>query len=238
MKKYAILSMMLVLALGACDDDDEDTLGPSNSAEVRVVNASTGVASVGLFRGGSQLLGGVGFQTASACDNLKRVPAGNQTLEFRSTASPTTTKTVQHNFVAGQRYLVLLSGPSNNLVATVFEDPAVTNATTGNNRLRFINTTTTAGDIFATANTTANPTGAATVANLAGGASTSGTTMFREVPTGNAAFRLYNVGATTNPRGTYTLSTTGFPASRNATIVFTDAATGSTTTGFQVNACS
>ena len=241
MKKYAMLSMMLVLALGACDDDDNDTLGPSNSAEIRVVNASNGVASVGLFRGGSQLLGGVGFQTASSCDNLKRVPAGNQTLEFRSTASAATTKTVgPFNFVAGQRYVVVLYGPSNNLQATVLpEQSTVVTAGTNMNRLRFINAQTSAGDIFATT-AAGTITGAPTVGNIAGGASTSGTTMYQDLPNTNVRFRLFNTGTTTgNPRGDYTINTaTNFPTSRNSTIVFTDAATGGTTTGFQINSCS
>ena len=237
MKKYAMLSLMAVLALGACDDDD-DSLGPSNSAEIRVVNASPGIPSVGLFRGGDQLVGGVTFQNASSCSNLQRVPAGTQTLEFRATASPTTTKTVQANFVAGERYTVVLFGPTNNLQAYVLQDEKTpVAATANNNRLRFINATPTAGDIYWT---TAAGTigGTANVGNLASGASTTGASLYQNIANTNVRFRLTNVGSTT-ARGDYTINTTtNFPASRNATIVFTDAATGSTTTGFQINNCS
>ena len=237
MKKYAMLSLMAVLALGACDDDDDDSLGPTNSAEIRVVNASTGVPSVGLFRGGDQIIGGVGFQVAPSCSNIERVPSGTQTLEFRATASPTTTKTVQHNFVAGQRYTVVLYGPSNNLQAVVLQDqPSVTAATAGNNRVRFINATTTAGDIFATANTN-TPTGNPTVANLGAGASTSGATLYQHITTANNIFRLYNTGTTATARGTFTFSNTGLPEHRNATIIFTDAATVGGPTAIQVNDC-
>lgn len=239
MKKYAMLSLVAALALGACSDDD-DSLGPTNSAEVRVVNASNGVSSVGLFRGSSQLVGGVVFQTATSCGNLKRVPSGQQTLEFRSTASATTTKTVSFNFVAGQRYTVVLYGPSNNLQAVVLQDQATVTAAGANaNRLRFINATLLAGDIYATTATGAiagNP----TVGNIAAGNSTSGATMYQEIANTNVRFRLFNTGTTTgNPRGDYTINTaTSFPASRNSTIVFTDAAGASTVTGFQINACS
>ena len=237
MKKYAMLSLMAVLALGACDDDDDDSLGPSNSAEIRVVNASAGVPSVGLFRGGNQLVGGVIFQTASSCSNLQRVPAGQQTLEFRATANAATTKKVQANFVAGERYTVVLLGPANNLQAYVLQDQNTTvTASDNNNRLRFINATPTAGDIYWT---TAGGTigGTANVANLGSGASTTGATLYQNVPNTNVRFRMTNVGSTT-ARGDYTINTTtNFPASRNATIVFTDAATGSTTTGFQINNC-
>ena len=237
MKKYAMLSLMAALALGACDDAD-DLLGPNNSAEIRVVNASTGLPSVGLFRNGSQLVSGVGFQTASSCSNLRRVPSGSQTLEFRSTANPATVKSVTATFAAGQRYTVVLFGPANNLQAVVLQDeenPVA--ATENNNRIRFINATPTAGDIFWT--TATDPiTGNANVANLGSGASTSGANLYRNIADANVRFRLFNVGATTNPRGDYTINTTtSFPASRNTTIVFTDAATGGTTTGFQINNC-
>ena len=234
MKKYAMLSLMAVLALGACDDDD-DSLGPSNSAEIRVVNASTGIPTVGLFRGGNQLVGGVGFQTASSCSNLQRVPAGSQTLEFRSTASPTTTKSVTANFVAGERYTVVLYGPANDLQAVVLLDEKTpVAATANNNRLRFINATATAGDIYWT---TAAGTigGTANVNDLGAGSSTTGANLYQNIANTNVRFRLTGA-ANTTVRGDYTINTTtSFPASRNATIVFTDAATGSTTTGFQIN---
>jgi hypothetical protein len=239
MKKYAILSLMAVLALGACDDDDDDSLGPSNSAEIRVVNASVGVPTASLYRGNDQLIGGVAFQSASSCDNLERIPSGQQTIEFRSTTDPNVRKSTPATFTAGQRYTVVLYGPANNLqIAVVPDQQTVTAASASNNRLRFINATTTAGDIFATATATGNPTGAATVANLGGGTGTSGATQYREIPTTSGVFRLYNVGNTTTPRGTLTFSNTGLPTSRNATIIFTDAATGGTTTALQMNECS
>ena len=237
MKKYAMLSLMAVLALGACDDDD-DSLGPNNSAEIRVVNASTGIPTVGLFRGGNQLVGGVAFQSASSCANLQRVPSGQQTLEFRSTASPTTTKSVTATFVAGERYTIVLYGPTNALEAVVLQDEkSPVAASQNNNRLRFINATATPGDVYWTA---AGGTigGTANVNDLAAGASTTGATLYQNVSDANVRFRL--TGATnTTVRGDYTINTTtSFPASRNATIVFTDAATGGNTTGFQINNCS
>jgi hypothetical protein len=238
MTKYALLSLLAVLALGACDDDD-DSLGPSNSAEIRVVNASAGVPSVSLFRNGTQIVGGVGFQQSSSCSNLRRVPTGNQTLEFRATANPATTKTVSANFAAGQRYTVLLSGPSNNLQAVVLQDEQTpVNATANNNRIRFINATASAGDIYATTAAGAiagNP----TVANLAAGASTSGATIYQNIANTNVRFRLVNPATTTPVRGDYTINTgASYPASHVTTLIFTDAATGQTITGFQMNNCS
>jgi hypothetical protein len=240
MKKYAMLSLMVVLAFGACDDDDDDPLGPSNSAEIRVVNASTGVPSVSLLRNGNEILGGVAFQTASSCSNLRRVPTGSQTLQFRATANPATTEDVTFTFAAGQRYTVVLYGPANNLNAVVIPDePTPVAAGANSNRLRFINAQTTAGDIFATT-ATGTITGTPTVANLGAGSGTTGATMYQNIATTNVRFRLFNTGVTTgNPRGDYTINTAAsFPTSRNATIVFTDAATGQTVTGFQINNCS
>ena len=240
MKKYAFLSLLAVLALGACDDDD-DPAGTGGTAQVRVVNATTATTgtntytSVSLFRGTStQVVGGVaagsssGTVNASACSPTLTVPAGSQTLNFRATGQTTNAASVTHNFVAGKRYLVVLTGNNNaGLNATVVEETQE-NATSGNRRIRFFNASGTAGDIYATANTTTAPTGTPT----AGGLAARGASSYTAVPTANTGFRIYNTNTTTTARQSLTLNTTNFPASGNAWVFFTEAG------AFQVNACS
>ena len=241
MKKYAFLSLLAVLALGACDDDDDPT-GNNQTAQVRVVNATSATTgtnnfgTVSLFRGsgtGTQVAGGIaagsssGTVNATACSPTLTVPAGSQTLNFRATASTTNAASVTHTFVAGKRYLVILTGNNNTgLNAHVVED-IQENATTGNRRLRFFNASSTAGDIYATATTTGTPTGSPTAGGLAARAASS----YVPVPTANTGLRIYNTGTTTTARQSLTLNTTNFPASGNAWVFFTEAG------AFQVNAC-
>ena len=236
MKKYAILSLMAVLALGACDDDD-DPAGTGGTAQVRVVNATTvsGTTtntynSVGLFRGTTQVVGGVAASNASGCGTTYTVPAGSQTLHFRATGATAQVGTVTHNFVAGRRYTVVLYGTNNTVQAKVFEEETQQNAAANTRRVRFINASTnaTAGDVYATATATTNPTGSATASNIGTGAQSG----YFNVANTNNAFRFYNTGTTTTARTSYTLNTTGFPASNNTTVIFTD------TGAFQVNNCS
>ena len=237
MKKYAILSLMAVLALGACDDDDDPT-GNNQTAQVRIVNATSATTgtntftSVNVFRGNDQLVGGVpaGVSTstvnASACSPTLTVPTGSQTLNFRASGQTTNAASVTHTFVANRRYVVVLTGNNNTgLNAKVFEETTGT-AASGNRRIRFFNASSTAGDIFASPTTTGAPTGSATVAGLA----TRTESNFIDVPNANVGFRIFNTGTTTTARQSLTLNTTNFPAS-GAMVFFTDAG------AFQVNAC-
>ena len=240
MKKYAIMSLMAVLALGACDDDD-DPVGNQETAQVRVVNATTGsnFTSINVFRGNTQLIAGVAAASATACTANLTVPAGNQTINIRTTAGGTTNQEqVTHNFQANRRYAIIVFGTNTDIRAAVVEEEVTpTAATSGNRRFRFINASTnnTAVDVFARPNTTGAPTGAATASNFAAGTAAGGTTLantFFNVATANTFFQFFNTGTTTNARATHTLTTTGFPTSGNATILLTDTGT------IQVNACS
>jgi hypothetical protein len=239
MKKYAILSLMAVLALGACDDDDDPTGNPQ-TAQVRIVNATTATTgtntytTASLFRVndqiGSAVPAGVNTSTlnASACSPTLTVPAGSQTLHFRATASGTQVASVTHNFVAGRKYLVVLMGNNNaGLQTKVFEETQ-TNAPANTRRVRFINASSGAAvDVFATA-TAATAPGTATTTNIASAAISN----YFDVANTNNAFRFYTTGGTTTNRTNLTLNTTGFPASNNATIIMTE------NSAFQVNACS
>ena len=231
MKKYAVLSLMAVLALGACDDDDPVT--PPQTARVRVVNASIGNASVSAFHGNNAIATNVTFQTAGACGTTMNVPVGSQTITFRSGPTTTSTQvaTVPATFQANRDYTVALLGSGAGTRAVVFEDTRPTSVTTGNNAVRIINATATGGDVFVTT-PDGTPTGGAI--NLGSGVGTSNA-IYREFPVANTRVRIFDPGSTTEPRGTFTLA--GVPTSRMATVILTDAATAGGATGFQVNAC-
>ena len=239
MKKFAMLSLMAVLALGACDDDDDPT-GNQGTAQVRIVNASTGsnFVSVNALRGNTSIVAGIQAGTATSCATTYTVPAGSQTINFRTTAGGTTNQEqVTFNFQANHRYTIILYGTNADLRATVVEDEVTpTNATAGNRRLRFINASTsnTAGDVFARTTSTGNPTAGSAIASnvAAGGTAAASGNVYFTVPNANNIFQFYNTGTVTNPRATYTLSTTGFPTSGNSTILFTD-----TGTTYQINSC-
>lgn len=240
MKKYAILSLMAVLALGACDDDDDPT-GNNQTAQVRIVNATTATTgannftSVSLYRVndqiGSAVTAGVNTSTvnASACSSTLTVPAGSQTLHFRATGSATQVASVTHNFVAGRKYLVVLTGNNNAGLQTRVYEETQTNAGANTRRVRFINASSGAAvDVFATVDAATAPGATATASNIAAG----GISNYFDVANTNNAFRFYTTGGTTTNRANLTLNTTGFPASNNATIIMTE------NSAFQVNACS
>ena len=240
MKKFAILSLMAVLALSACDNDDDPT-GNQETAQVRIVNATTGTnfAAINALEGSDEIVAGVAQGTGSNCSNTYEVTAGNRTINFRTVAGGTTNQeTITYNFLADHKYTIILYGTNADVRAMVIEDEATqTNATAGNRRFRFINASTnnTAVDVFARPNTTGAPTGAATSSNIASGTAAGGATVannYFNIPTANTFFQFYNTGATTTLRQTATLSTTNFPNSGNATILLTDTGT------FQINNCS
>ena len=247
MKKFAILSLMAVLALGACDDDDDPT-GNDNEAIVRVVNATTVAtggnntyAAIDAFRGtgtGTQLGGTVQAGAQTVCSQTIEVPAGSQQLNFRTPGSTTNVAGAARtfNFTAGRRYTIIFYGTPTNPQSMVVEDLEGT-ATSGNRRVRFINATTnaTAADIYARSTTaTTFPTGTtATFTNVATGtAAGTGAAMYANIPTANTTFQIFNTGATTGTaRASYTLNSSTIPAS-GTTIVFTDQG------AYQINNCS
>src|SRR5688572_10243750 len=186
MKKYAMLSLMAVLALGACDDDD-DPSGPAQTASVRVINATTGTQTGGIdvFRGTTSLSTGVAQGQGSACSQNLTVPAGSQTINVRLPGSATTVETITHNFVAGQRYTILIYGTNADMRSVVITDEATQGTGTAENRrIRFINASTTGNaDVYAVATATTAATGTPTVGALTAGATTS---TYTNVPNTNA----------------------------------------------------
>lgn len=223
--RHTALVLAALVTIAACDDDDDDgPTGNQGQATVRVVNASSANATVSLNNGNTTLAPTVAFGTAGACVN---VPAGSQTLTFR-TGTTNVAATAATTFAANTKYTVVLSGSGATATATVLPD-AFTAPAAGNNAVRFVNATGTAGDVFLTTADGA-VTGAPTSGNLAAGAFTT----FASHANTNVRARLFDVGTTATPRADVTI--TGI-TNGPATVVFTPAATVGGATGFVVQPC-
>ena len=219
----------------ACGSDATE---PDEIANVRVVNASPSTAALGATTEGRLVASSVPFQGATQPGTCPTVEHGSdEQIDFTVAGTSNSLGSVQYNFVAKQNYTVVFYAPNN---AVVYPD-VFTNPATGNNAIRFINATGTAGDIYLT-QPTSNIAAPATIGNLAAGqvsgfnsSSAPGGT-FVEYPAVNTRVRLFNVGQTTGvARADFTI--TSMPANRVATIVLTPPPTGGSPTGFVVMPC-
>ena len=225
----APLAALSIVLVGCGDDDDTNGTAPQQTALVRVVNASPTTATADVFVGNQNTALGSGIGTGAAGASCFQVPAGNQTLNFRQGGSTTNiASATPFNFVAGQRYTVILTGSGTTAgarQAVVLSDDAVTAPTTGQNALRFFNATGATGNVHVTA-----PGAAAGTASQTGLASntatTGGTGGFTTYPTGSTLVRVFPMGAATTgtPAVNFTIPT--LSGNRIATVVLTGGGTG------------
>jgi hypothetical protein len=226
---FAALALVSLVVVG-CDDDDNDILGPNNSAVVQFVNASS-AGTLTTSSNGTTLGTAVGSQAGSTSCTF--VSPGSRTLTFSQNGS--TTSTLNTNFVAGQRYTVVLQGTGANTSSYVIPENYTTQ-TAGNYGLRVINATGSAGDVYVTSATGAL--GTTPTASLASGAATGGTTGtngFMSTSTANTRLRFFGSGSTTGALTDFTITN---PSLTNGnTVVLANTATGGVT-AFQLGQCS
>jgi hypothetical protein len=232
MKPNLLLALAATsVVLVACDDDDDDNgTEPQPTALVRVVNASSSTATADLYVGNQSTALGSGIATGTAGATCFNVPTGDQTLNFRQGGGTSSiASAAPFNFVAGQRYTVVLTGTGTAAgarQAVVLTDNTVTAPATGQNAIRFFNATGASGDVYVTAAGaapgTANQTGLASNT-----ATTGGTGGFSTYPTTSTQVRVFPAGGATtgNPTVNFTIPT--LPGNRVATIVLTGGAAGS-----------
>ncbi len=230
----ALVLAVAALGAAACSDSN-NTTAPGNTARIRVVNASSGTASLNASSAGTPLATGLSFQNTNASAACVTVPAGTRTIDFSSTGSIGDVASVSSDFLAGQSYTVVLYGPSGAQHAVVLND-VFTAPSSGNNAIRFFNATGTAGDIYLTT-PTGTVSGTPTVSNLAAGTATGATsgTAFATYADTNTRAQLFDVGTTTGSRADFTLGT--MPSNGVTTVVLTPAMTTGGATGFMVNPC-
>jgi len=212
------LALLTLVAVAACNDDDE-ALTVANAASVQFVNAGTAGTVFGT--NGSTALS-TSLATGAASSTCVLVAPGSS-LGF-SESGISVTSSSSTSLVAGQRYTAVLTGTGTS--RTMFVLPEITGTiTTGNYGLRIINATSQTGNIFVT-----TPTGSATgTATSTLGASTAtggttGTNGFMLTPTANTRVRFFGTASATTPLADYTV-TNGTSGSAT-TVVFANNATG------------
>ncbi len=235
-RSFLFLAAVSAFAVTACSKEStEPTTG--TTANVRIVNASSGNATINAMSGSTALASNLAYQNVGAASSCSTVPAGNQTINFTN-ASGASVGSASYNFQAGQNYTVLLYGGMNGTSPSTLVIPdQFTAPTTGNMAVRFINATGAAGDIYATA-PGATVSGAPVVSN-ATTLSSSYTPTWTTVPSTNTMFTMYTAGSTvtaaSTPIGTYTLSSV--PTNGVSTVIFTPSLSASGPTAFAVNTC-
>jgi hypothetical protein len=170
MKKGLILPVLaLALAAGACDEDDETT-GVGTQANVRFVNAISGVnGNLALTANGSMVGSSLGFGSVSS--QCTRLNAGSTALAFGTAntggtgISGTALFTQNQTFNAGGDYTVIATGTSTNPRFVVLDNDAYTGTVaSGQTAVRFVNLVPTVGttasnfNVFTGTTTTGTPT--------------------------------------------------------------------------------
>lgn len=233
----ALTPLVAIASLAIVAGCSSDANQPDEIANVRIVNASTSAGPITANTEGRTIATNIAFQTstlAGSCGTIEH--GGDEKIDFVSAGTTNGLGSVQFNFVAQHNYTVVFYGPNN---ATVYED-VFTAPSSGNNALRFINATGTAGDIYLTT-PNANISGSPTVSNLGAGqasgtnATTPGGT-FAQYSTANTRVRLFNVGQQAGtPRADFTIPL--MPSNGVATVILTPPPSGSSTTAFMVGTC-
>ncbi|HKG93788.1 MAG TPA: DUF4397 domain-containing protein [Gemmatimonadaceae bacterium] len=222
----ALLATSVLLV--ACDDDDDGTTGTNGqTAQVRVVNASSATGGTDVFVGSNSSAAASNVAAGAMGASCFTVPAGSQTLNFRATGGGTTNlaSTTAFNFQSGQQYTVVLTGSgtgAGSRSASVLSDNGVTSASAGNNGLRFFNTTGAATDVYVTA--PSGTLGTASVSNVANNSASTGGTLgggFSSFATGNTQVRTFAAGGATTGTPTVNFTLPTLTGNRMGTVVLT-----------------
>ena len=234
------LALVAAVAV-ACDDGD--IVEPSSSqgfATLQIVNAVPTVDTIGLHLDGAQFpiqfaraRNTSGLAPANACVNF---PAGEHSVAVHRLRQSTALATTEYDFEGGERYTLVFRGPAASPEITVLEDNFTPPDTSQHILVRFINASSTAGDVYAT---TANATLTGVQPTVAGLAPVSGATAdvpWTTIPKANTQVRFFAPGTNTGtPRATLTL--TGLPANRVTNVVFFDPPPPAGVTALRFNAC-
>jgi hypothetical protein len=223
------LVVLLVAALLACDDD-ANVVKPIPTAATILINA-TGIDTLGMLRPGPSVpIVFARFRTGSPCINI---PAGEQTLRFRQIRATTDVATADETFDVGGRYTIVVSGMGTTRTVATLRDEYTPPDTATSNLVRFINATSTPGDVYANAPGAA--VGAPVVSNLAV-IGTGDPPAFVTLPRASTQIRLFNVGtATGTPRANFTLTVPA--ATRVTNVVFLDPGTPAGATAVRADLC-
>jgi hypothetical protein len=206
-----------------------DATKPGNFANMRIVNASASTGPISALNENRTVQAGVAFQTpagAGGCGTVEE--GGSEAVDFVLAGTQTGLATVTMQIVANTNYTAVFFGPNN---VGVFQE-AFTTPSAGNNDIRFVNATGSAGDIYLTTPGATLAGTSPTISNLAAGqASSTG-----QFSNGRTEIRMFNVGVNSGtPRVDFTIA--GLP-NNTGTVVLTVPPAGQTSpTAFVVGSC-
>lgn len=232
---------LAALALVACDDGDiVQPTAREGFATLQIVNAVPTVDTIGLHLDGAQFpiqfaraRNTSGVTAANACVNFE---AGQHTVAVHELRQSTALATTEYDFEGDERYTLVFSGPEASPEITVLEDNFTPPDTSQHILVRFINASSTPGDVYATP-ANAPLTGIEpTIANLAPVGGPTADLPWTTIPKTNTQVRFFAPGMTTSPRATLTL--TGLPPNRVTNVVFFDPPPPTGVTALRFNACS
>lgn len=238
----SFLALASVFSVAACSSDNNT--GPSNNtANVRIINASSTTTALNAMSGTTSLASALNFQNTNMQATCAAIPAGTQTINFTSGSSSSNIGSVaNYNFQAGQNYTIVYYGNNN---AVVYPE-SFTAPTNGNYVARFINATTSPMDIYVGApGSTLTSTSTAAVSGLAAGSVSglNGTAgaggVFASYPTGSNFVRAFSAGAnpsTATATATYTIGSMSSTGAQTIVLTSPNSANANAT-AFQVNSC-
>jgi hypothetical protein len=225
-RSLAILALVPLTLIAACDDDKDDIAGVvTSNATVRFINATGSnidVSNAGTVGTGN---GNLGFGTSSSCMSVNTSGTSGTGLAFNQAGTSTSIPGFTQNFASSGNYSVIAYTGSNGTTQFLTVNNGGFTANTGQAGLRIVNAASGSGSLVALGGGTALGTGV--------GFGTAGS--FMNMNAGSQAIT-FNTGT-----GTTTVANAGtitFAAGQNYTLVVAPPATGSTTLRtFLVSGC-
>ena len=223
MSSRSLTCLIAATALLSAGCDDSTGLSSSQAANVRLVNASPVVGTLGVAVDGNTQTDASNVAFLGAGQRCVRVDASDPDLTLEQSGGTVTLPATTFTFDEGGRNTIIVSGTTaSNLRVTTISDPLTPELQTGRARLRVFNATTrttamdaivtpwnqTSGTVYTGLNTSTNPV----------------STWFDVPANGTIQVRMTNTGTQTNVDIINLVLTEG----QELTLVAVDPATGST----------
>ena len=231
------LSLLAALATTAACDLDTGNV-PNVPPSLAIVNASPHTTFMHLHIDGNTSLTEVPLQPRQSDPGCRFILNGTHIFDW--VQNDTLYASVQGSLIVNHTYMsILVSAVINNdtTYRSLVAGDDIETATAGNNGIRIINGTSTAGDVYVTG-INDDPSPATKVLSNVGPAATSANVdlSFKMLPQTADRVRLFDVGSTTNPRSDILLVNAG---SRSlTTVILLPKGPADTQGGIQVNSCS
>jgi hypothetical protein len=236
MKIIRLPLLAALAATAACNLDGGNV--PNVPPSLAIVNASPHSAFMHLHIDGNTSLTEVPLQPRQVDPGCRFILNGTHIFDW--VQNDTLYATVQGSLIVNHTYMsILVSAVINDdtTYRSLVAGDDIEQATAGNNGIRIINGTSTAGDVYVTG-INDDPTPATKIMTNVGPAATSTAVdlSFHMLPQSADRVRLFDVGSTTNPRSDILLTNAGVRSL--TTVILLPRSASETQGGIQVNSCS